>query len=79
MPSQLDVFFSPKSVAVIGASRTPGKMGYMILENLKMTFQGKIYPVNPNASEMFGMASFPSVLEIEEPIELAIIAVKAEE
>ena len=78
MPSQLDVFFSPKSVAVIGASRTPGKMGYMILENLKTTFQGKIYPVNPNASEMFGMASFPSVLGIEEPIELAIIAVKAE-
>ena len=37
MPSQLDIFFSPKSVAVIGASRTPGKMGYMILENLKMS------------------------------------------
>ena len=78
MPSQLDIFFSPKSVAVIGASRTPGKMGYMILENLKTTFLGKIYPINPNTNEMFGMASFPSVLGIEEPIDLAIIALKAE-
>ncbi len=75
MPSQLDVFFAPTSVAVIGVSRTPGKIGYTILENLKATFQGKIYPVNPNTNEILGLACFPSVLEIAEPIDLAIIIV----
>ncbi|HLE07217.1 MAG TPA: CoA-binding protein [archaeon] len=75
MPSQLDVFFSPQSVAVIGASRTPGKIGHTILENLKQSFQGKIYPVNPNTNEILGLACFPSVLEIAEPIDLAVIVV----
>lgn len=77
MPS-LDMFFSPKSVAVIGASRTPGKVGYSIFENMKTTFQGKVFPINPNANEILGQACFPSVLGIEEPIDLAVIAVKAE-
>lgn len=74
----LDSFFNPNSIAVIGASRTPGKIGYTILENLKLSFKGKIYPINPNASEILGLQAFSSVLEIKEPIDLAIIVVKAE-
>jgi acetyl coenzyme A synthetase (ADP forming)-like protein len=74
----LDKFFNPKSVAVIGASRTTGKLGYTILENLKLSFNGKIYPINPNAGEILGLITYPSVLEIKEPIELAIIVVPAE-
>jgi acetyl coenzyme A synthetase (ADP forming)-like protein len=74
----LDKFFNPKSIAVIGASRTPGKIGYTILENLKLSFKGILYPINPNTGEILGLMSYPSVLDIKEPIELAVIAVPAE-
>lgn len=74
----LELFFNPKSIAVIGASRTPGKIGYAILENLKITFQGKIYPINPQATEILGLNAFPSVINVQEPIDLAVIAVPAE-
>jgi len=74
----LEEFFNPKSVAVIGASRTPEKLGYTILENLKISFKGKIYPINPNTAELLGLSAYPSVLDVKEPIDLAIIAVPAE-
>lgn len=74
----LDEFFNPKSIAVIGASRTPGKLGYSILENLKISFNGKIYPINPNTGEILGLIAYPSVLEVKEPIDHAVIVVPAE-
>lgn len=75
---RLEEFFNPKSIAVIGASRTPGKLGYTILENLKISFKEKLYPINPNSGEILGLEVYPSVLDVEEPIDLAIIAVPAE-
>lgn len=77
MPN-LDLFFNPRAIAVVGASRTPGKIGYTILENLKMTYKGKIYPINLEATEIMGLNAYPSVLNIEEPVDLAVIAVPAE-
>lgn len=74
----LDKFFAPKSIAVIGASRTPGKLGFTILENLKISFNGQLYPINPNSGEILGLISYPSVLDVKEPIDLAIIVVPAE-
>jgi len=74
----LDEFFNPKSIAIIGASRTPGKLGYSILENLKISFNGKIYPINPNTGEILGLITYPSVLEVKEPIDHAVIVVPAE-
>ncbi|MFH7864962.1 MAG: CoA-binding protein, partial [Candidatus Aenigmatarchaeota archaeon] len=76
--SELDKFFNPKSVAIIGASHTPGKIGYAILESMKMSFNGKIYPINPNISEIMGLKTYSSVLDIEDQIDLAIIVVKSE-
>jgi acetyl coenzyme A synthetase (ADP forming)-like protein len=73
-----DKFFNPKSIAVVGASRTQGKLGYTILENLKSSFKGPIYPINPNADEILGLKSYPSVIDVEEPIDHAIIVVPAE-
>jgi len=73
-----DKFFNPQSIAVIGASRTPGKLGYTILENLKSSFNGEIYPINPNAVKIFGLNAYPSVLDVEEPIDHAVIVVPAE-
>ena len=71
-------FFNPNSIAVIGASRTQGKIGYTILENLKYSFKGKIYPINPNAGEILGLTSYSSILDVEEPIDLAVIVVPSE-
>ncbi len=72
----LRIFFEPKSVAIVGASRTPGKIGNNILRNnLKLGYPGRIYPVNPGASEIEGLKSYPSVAHIPETVELAVIAV----
>ena len=68
----LEKFFNPNSIAVIGASRTPGKIGHTILENLKYSFKGKIYPINPNAGEILGLTAYSSVLDVEEPVDLGI-------
>ncbi len=70
----LKSFFSPDSVAVIGASRTPGKGGYNIVENLlRLGFRGKIYPVNPQAERILGLEVFRSLKDIPETPELALI------
>jgi len=76
--TNLNAMFDPESIAVIGASRNPGKIGYAILENLKVSFFGKLYPINPEAVEILGLNSYHSVLDVEEAIDLAIIAVPAE-
>ncbi len=69
----------PRSVAVIGASRDPGKIGGAILANLKhFGFNGPIYAVNRNATEVQGLPGYPSVSAINAPIDLAVIAVPAE-
>lgn len=69
----------PKSVAVIGASRDPGKIGGAILANLKrFSFNGPIFAVNRTASEVQGLPGYRSVTAINAPIDLAVIAVPAE-
>lgn len=74
----LKIFFEPKSVAVVGASRRPGKLGNHILRNiLKLGYRGQIFPVNPGAGEVEGLRSYPSVAAIPEAVELAVIAVPA--
>jgi len=72
------VFFEPKSVAVVGASRAPGKIGNTILKNLlTLKYQGQVFPINPNASEISGLKTYPSVAEIPHPVDLAVIAIPA--
>ncbi|NIO44814.1 MAG: CoA-binding protein [Candidatus Aenigmarchaeota archaeon] len=73
-----DKFFNPESIAVVGASRTPGKLGYIILENLKSSFNGEIYPINPHALKILGLESYTSILDVEETIDHAVIVVPAE-
>jgi acetyltransferase len=71
-------FFYPNSVALIGASRTKGKVGYEILKNLLQgKYKGKVYPVNPKAKKILGKKCFASVLDIAEKIDLAVIMVPA--
>src|SRR3989454_375839 len=75
----LDAIFSPSSIAIVGASRHRGKIGYEILHNLIVNeYQGTIYPVNPKATSIRGIRAYPSVLEIPDRVDLAIITVPAE-
>lgn len=74
----LDVFFKAESIAVIGASREPRKIGHEILKSLiDSGFEGRIYPVNPKYSEILGLKCFKSVLDIPGKVELAVIAIPA--
>jgi len=73
-----DEFFSPTSIAVIGASGNPEKIGHIILENLKHSFNGELYAINPSITEVLGLEAYPTVKDVEEKIDLAVIAVPAE-
>ncbi len=79
MTDQLDPIFRPRSIAVIGASTTPGALGRQILQNLvTYRYRGKLYPVNPKAREIFGLRCFSSLQDINDPIDLAIVVVRRE-
>ena len=71
-------FFKPDSVAVIGASTNPQKLGYSVLENLitgGYAKQGKIYPINLNAKEILGVPAYPTVQDVPGAIDLAVIVI----
>jgi acetyltransferase len=70
----LDVFFSPKTVAVVGATENPGSVGRTLLWNLVTSpFGGTVYPVNPKRPSVLGVKAYPSVSAIPEPVDLAVI------
>jgi len=74
----MDAFFEPDSVAIIGASHTPGKIGYEILKNfVKGGYEGKIYPVNPNTEPILGLKVYSSIDKISRDLDLAVIATPA--
>ena len=74
----LDPFFKPKSVAVIGATPSPGKIGNIIIENLYSDgYPGKIFLVNPNYPEILGMKCYPSIMDCPEVPDMAVVVVPA--
>ena len=76
--SSVKVFFEPDSVAIVGASNTPGKFGYFLIKNLMdMGFKGRIYPVNPNLETTLGLKAFPKVNSIPYEVDLSVIVVPA--
>jgi len=75
---QLDAILRPKSVAVIGASTSPDKMGHEILKNIiDSGFEGTVYPINPKADVILNLACHKSVKDIAEPPDLAVIIIPA--
>jgi len=75
-PSSLAPLFRPASVAVIGASTDPAKLGTIPLLHMKTSgFKGPIYPINPRAPLVQDIPAFPSVLAIPGPVDLAVISV----
>lgn len=74
----LKLFFEPRGVAVIGASRQRGTIGGEILHNLlSYGFKGPVYPVNPSATVIQNVPSFPSIEDVPGPVDLAVIVVPA--
>ena len=74
----LETFFSPSSIAIIGASRDPVKIPGLLLAFLrKNQFSGQIFPVNPNYPDIDGLPCYPSIAAIQMPIDLAIVIIPA--
>ena len=69
---------TPRSVAVIGASRDPASVGHQVLRNLLTSgFAGPVYPVNPSATHVASVHAYPTVLDVPDSVDLAVIAVPA--
>lgn len=78
MPTPIEALLAPRSVAVIGASTRPEAVGRAVFANILMgEFQGVVYPVNPKARSILGVRAYPSVLDIPDDVDLAVIVVRA--
>ena len=74
----LDAFFRPASVAVVGASASPGSVGSILMHNLLQTpFGGVVYPINPKRKAVHGVFCYPSLMDTPEVVDLAVIATPA--
>lgn len=77
--ARLHALFHPLSVAVVGASDNPGKLGFHVMTSLtRGGFKGRIAPVNPGAEWIMGIRSFPSIQAFEEELDLVIVAIPAQ-
>ena len=77
--SALDSMFSPKSVAVIGATDREESVGRTVLEKLRINnFHGQVYPVNPNHPEVLGLRAFARIGDVPEKVDLAVVVTLAE-
>jgi len=77
MPSDLEYFFEPKGIAVVGASPQANSGGNHLLQNIARGYRGPVYPVNPKHKEIMGLKGYPSVSAIDGPVDLAIVFVPA--
>ncbi|MDP6924078.1 MAG: CoA-binding protein [Candidatus Scalindua sp.] len=74
----IDKFFNPQSVAIIGATEDPQNITSIIIQNLfEMGFKGSVVPVNPHHDKVFGLKCYPSLLDINEKIDLSVIAISS--
>jgi acyl-CoA synthetase (NDP forming) len=78
MPHPLDTFFSPASIALIGASRDLDKIPGRLLSMLrKNKFAGRLFPINPNYPDIDGLPCYPGIADVGQPIDLAIVIIPA--
>jgi 3-hydroxypropionyl-CoA synthetase (ADP-forming) len=72
----MEKFFTPQSVALVGASATPGKVGNSVLDSLaKHDYTGKVYPINPKAEEILGVKCYPAVDAVPDAVDLVVVCV----
>ncbi|MFX0002672.1 MAG: acetate--CoA ligase family protein [Candidatus Hodarchaeota archaeon] len=74
--NDISFFFNPKSIAIIGASETEGKVGNTVLNNIiNSGYKGKIFPINPKAGEIGKLTCYKSVLDVQDDIDIAIFVI----
>ena len=74
--ASMELFFTPESVALVGASATPGKIGNSVLDALgKQDYKGKVYPINPKQESILGIKCYPSLDAITEKVDLVVVCV----
>ncbi|MEK0367905.1 MAG: acetate--CoA ligase family protein, partial [Nitrosopumilus sp.] len=74
--TSMESFFTPKSVALVGASATPGKIGNSVLDALgKQDYKGKVYPINPKQKSILGIKCYPSLDAITAKIDLVVVCI----
>src|SRR5947209_20215809 len=74
----LDAFFCPRTVAVIGATEAPNSVGRTVLWNLiRNPFGGTVFPVNPKRPNVLGIKSYPTIRDVPEKVDLAVIVTPA--
>ena len=79
MPSFLDAILKPRTVAVIGASRSPAHIGHQVTANLVAHgFTGSVYPVNPSAAAIHSIKAYPTIGAVPDTVDLAVIVVPKE-
>jgi len=78
MDPVLNGLLKPKSIAVVGASATPGKIGNTVIQNLiDSNYSGSVYPINPSSNEILGFKCFPKISDVPDTIDAAVITVPA--
>jgi len=76
----LRALFDPEAIAFIGASTSPGKLGYRSIKNLvDYGYRGRLYPIHPKAAEIAGVPAYPSILDVPGPVDRAYVAVGVEQ
>ncbi|WP_129630464.1 acetate--CoA ligase alpha subunit [Candidatus Oscillochloris fontis] len=72
----LETIFSPKSVAVVGASPNPNRLGHVVLKNIiENDYQGVVYPIHPSATSVLGRPAYPNILSLPETPDLVVIVI----
>jgi len=78
--AHLETFFRARSVALVGASATPGKIGNAVLDSLaRHDYRGRVYPVNPARTEIMGLPAYPSLTAIPDPADLVVVTIDLRE
>ena len=77
MKNSLEAFFKPRNIAIIGATPTKGKLGNVIFEVLRSKFKGNIYPINPKYRKIDDVECYPTVKDVPEDVDMAVIVVPA--
>jgi acetyltransferase len=76
MPHPLEPLYRPKSIAVVGASSNPDKLGYVLLKNvIDYGYKGDLFPINPGGGEILGHKAFPSLKDVGKPVDLILISI----
>ncbi len=79
LKKDLSKLYKPDSIAVIGASGTPGKMGYTVMNNILVNgYEGRVYPVNPRGGEIMGLPVCSSIAELPDGVDLAVVIIPAQ-